>query len=219
MSTHSAVADLDRPTTTDNWPQQQRAALVVAALKRRHFQAQYVPSRSAALDAVLALLPDGASVFHAESSTLDQLGLLARLRADGRHQVTCVQETDAQGRSVHGALDQDPALRARLEREAFFADVFVTSATAVTQDGRIVSGGKLGNGVAPLIFGPAKVVIVLGMNKIARDKDAAFERIAAVHETGEDPRLTYNSSGMLESALPRFSERINVVLVGEDLGR
>lgn len=207
MSTANPVADTHNKGT---WPTEQRAALVVAALKRRHFQAQYVPDRAAALDAILATIPEGASVFRSESTTLDQLAVQDRLREGGRHKVTFVAE-DTQA---------DAALRMKLEREAFFADVFLTSATAVTQDGRIVSGGgAMGNGVAPMIFGPAKVVIVVGMNKIVKDKEAAFARVADLHATGEDPRLTYNSTGMLESALPRFSERINVILVGEELGR
>lgn len=218
MTTAIEVAELARPAMGDS-PNEQRAALVVAALKRRHFQARYAENRSAALDAIVSMIPEGANVFRCESTTLDQLDVQRALRAGGRHEVTYVLEKDAQGRGVHGDLDNDPALRARLEREAFFADVFLTSATAVTLDGRIVSGGTFGNGVAPMIFGPAKVVIVVGMNKIVQDKDAAFERVAALHLTDGDLRLTYNSTGMLESALPRFSERINVVLVGEDLGR
>ena len=218
MNTTIAAAEVE-PLHPGNWPNEQRAALVVAALKRRHFQAQYAPSSAAAIDAILAMLPEAASVFRSESTTLDQLDVLAKLGANGKHKVTDVCETDHLGRSVHGDLANDPALRATLERQAFFADVFLTSATAVTIDGHIVSGGAHGKGVAPMIFGPAMVIVVLGMNKIVKDKQAAFERVAALHGGGQDPRLSYNSTGMLESALPRFSERINVILVGEDLGR
>jgi len=60
------------------------------------------------------------------------------------------------------------------------------------------------------------VVVVLDMGQVVKDKAAAFERVAAL-QGGGDPRLACNGTGMLEGALPRFSDRINVVLVGEEL--
>jgi DeoR/GlpR family transcriptional regulator of sugar metabolism len=187
-------------------PTPERAAQVVSALKRRYFQAQYVPDRAAARAAIAAMLPEGASVFVSESTTLEQLGVRDTFRAAGRNKVTYVP-------------DAEPAQQAQLEREAFYADVFMGSATAITLDGHIVKGDSHGKTVAPMIFGPAKVVIVVGMNKVVQDKAAAFGRVAALHATDGDPRLSYNSTGMLESALPRFTQRINVLLVGEELGR
>lgn len=182
-----------------SWPDAQRAALVVSALRRRHFQAQYVDTRDAAIDAILSMLPEGASVVRSASAKLDQLDVVAPLRRRG-HEVTDLREEPGSA------------------RKAFFADVYMASATAVTMDGQIISGDLSGSSVAPMIFGPGKVIIVMDLKQIVKDKAAAFERIEAMAGDGEDPRLSYNSTGMLEGALPRFSERINVILVGELLG-
>lgn len=59
-------------------------------------------------------------------------------------------------------------------------DVFFTSAQAVTLTGEIVSMDGIGNRVAATIFGPKRVIIVCGKNKIVDDLDAAFERIKKV---------------------------------------
>jgi hypothetical protein len=235
--------DISRPI---HWVKEQRANAVVAALKRRHFQAQFVPDRDAALQAVLQLVPDGVSVFRSDSVTLDQMGVIPALRSRATNQVMYPQEKDGQGNNIHGDYEKNKELYWKLQRDVFTADVYITGANAVTMDGKIVSTDGAGNRVAAMIFGPAKVVIVMGINKIVKDLDAAFDRIHGfcapvnvkrhqdMHNrpwygelpcaaTGvctdcDHPRRICNYTGILEGALPRMNERINVVLVGEDLG-
>lgn len=240
---HVDEKDLSRPI---HWLKEQRAQAVVAAMKRRHFQAQYVPDRAAALAAILAQIPEGASVFRGDSVTLDQLDLVTVLRSRATNKVMFPQEKDGNGNNIHGDYEKNKALYARLQREVFSADVYVTGANAVTLDGKVISTDGAGNRVAPMIFGPSKVIIVVGVNKIVKDQAAAFDRIheycAPVNvkrhldmhnrpwygelpcaSTGvcsdcDHPRRICNYTGILEGALPRFAERINVILVGEEMG-
>lgn len=62
-------------------------------------------------------------------------------------------------------------------REALLSDVFLTSANAVTTEGEIVSTDGVGNRLAGVIFGPYKVIIVVGRNKIVNSEEEAFSRI------------------------------------------
>ena len=131
-------------------------------------------------------------------------------------------------------------------KESFFADVFVTGTNAITLDGKLVNIDGYGNRVAAMIYGPAKVILVIGTNKIVKNVDEALERIhqyaapinAKRHylkhhdqnfidlpciKTGGcvDCRHEWricNYTTIIEGAVSRHQGRINVVLVGEELG-
>lgn len=235
--------DLSHPI---GWVFEQRARVAIAAMERRHFRAQYAPTRAAALQAILDLIPDAASVFRTDSVTLDQLGFIPALRARGSNEVLYPQEKDGQGNNIHGDYDENKELYFKLQRAVFSADVYVTGANAITLGGQIMSTDGGGNRVAPMIFGPRKVILVAGVNKLVDDLDAAFRRIrqfcAPVNvkrhldmhnrpwygglpcaETGvcsdcDHPRRICNYTAILENALPRVADRINVILIGDHLG-
>lgn len=62
-------------------------------------------------------------------------------------------------------------------RRTLLSDVYITGANAVTRDGQIVSVDGIGNRTAAMIYGPYKVILVIGRNKIVSDVDAALDRI------------------------------------------
>jgi hypothetical protein len=131
-------------------------------------------------------------------------------------------------------------------RETFSADIFITGTNAITLDGKLVNIDGAGNRVAAMIFGPSKVILVIGVNKIVKDVDAALERIHQMaapvnakrhvlkhHDEGlstlpcvktgscadcrSDWRIC-NYTVIIDGAMPQHQGRINVVLVGEELG-
>ncbi len=65
-------------------------------------------------------------------------------------------------------------------RTALASDVFITGANALTKDGKIISTDGVGNRIAAVTYGPYKVVLVIGRNKIVDDIDDAFDRIKNV---------------------------------------
>ena len=67
-----------------------------------------------------------------------------------------------------------------LMRKSLGADMFLTRINAITMDGKLVSIDSIGNRVAGMIFGPKKVLIVAGANKIVKNVDEAMERIRQV---------------------------------------
>ena len=117
---------------------------------------------------------------------------------------------------------------------------------AVTLDGRLVNVDGLGNRVAAMIFGPRKVVLIAGVNKIVKDVDEAMERIHQVaapmnakrhylkHHFDELGDLPCVKTGrcvdcthdwkiccftvVVEGTQLRDKGRINMILVGEELG-
>jgi hypothetical protein len=64
-----------------------------------------------------------------------------------------------------------------MRREMFLADVYVSSSNAVTEDGKLYNIDGTGNRVGSMTFGPKKVILVCGINKIVKDLDAAVSRV------------------------------------------
>jgi len=133
-----------------------------------------------------------------------------------------------------------------LQRQAFLADIFLTGTNAITLDGKLVNVDGNGNRVAPAIFGPDKVIVVAGVNKIVRNVDEAIKRINEIaaplnarrhfvkHQRAEFGTLPCVRTGtcvdcahelricrytvIIAGTSTRDKGRINVVLVGEELG-
>ena len=62
-------------------------------------------------------------------------------------------------------------------REALLSDVFLTSANAITTNGEIVCTDGVGNRLSGIIFGPYKVLLVVGRNKIVDSEEEDYSRI------------------------------------------
>ncbi len=124
---------------------------VVEALKARGFEAAFCATKEAAAAAVLAETANAARVGMGGSVTMKELGVAAKLEAEGK-----------------------------LQTRGADCDVFLLSANAVTADGRIVNIDGNGNRVAASVSGPKKVVYAIGRNKIVEGGvDAAIARVKA----------------------------------------
>jgi len=129
-------------------------------------------------------------------------------------------------------------------RESLKTDIFIIGANAITMKGQIVSTDGTGNRVGGMVFGPKKVIIVVGRNKITKDIDSAIKRnfeIAAPlnylrhnvkhHNRFDNPCLKIGycidcrskrrgclSQVILDGAMEINKDRIHLILVNEDLG-
>lgn len=65
-------------------------------------------------------------------------------------------------------------------RESLLSDVFITGANAITTNGEIICTDGVGNRVSGIIFGPYKVIIVAGRNKIVDSEDEGMSKIKNV---------------------------------------
>lgn len=81
---------------------------------------------------------------------------------------------------------------AQLRRNALNADVYLTSSNAVIEDGRLLNIDGTGNRVAAMIFGPPRVIVIAGKNKLAPDYAGALNRVQTVACPKNAERLNRN---------------------------
>ncbi len=150
---------------------------VKQALEKKRFLCDVVENAQEARELVKSLIPNGASVGFGGSMTLNETGIKEMIRSMD----VVYQDRD------------NPALsREQLHevlREAFTADVYVTSTNAVTMQGELYNIDGLGNRVAAMIFGPKKVIVVAGYNKICKDMEDAKRRLCMIAAPMNTERL------------------------------
>lgn len=195
------------------------AQKVLKGVESRNMTGYYAADRAEALKIALELIPEGSTVTMGGCMSANEIGL-----------------TDAVKTGNYTFLD-----RAAMEpREALLAgydaDVFLTSANAMTEDGVMVNIDGNANRVSYIAQGPKKLLVIVGMNKICDDIDGAMKRarnIAApvnaqrfnintpCKKTGSCANCKSPDSICCQFLITRFSHhpgRIHVILVNDDLG-
>ena len=142
---------------------QKRGEILVKNLRSRHFDAWYCDTREEALQKALELIPEESSVGWGGVMSAQQIGLFDALRAGNYH-----------------LFDRDRCetaeAREQMMKDAMFADVFLTGANALSIDGQMVNIDGTGNRVAAIIYGPKKVLVIAGMNKVCDSLEQAMDR-------------------------------------------
>jgi hypothetical protein len=65
-------------------------------------------------------------------------------------------------------------------KKGMLSPYFVAGTNAITMDGQLVNVDGIGNRVGAQMFGPDKVILVAGTNKIVKDIHEAFNRLQEV---------------------------------------
>jgi L-lactate utilization protein LutB len=149
------------------WHQKTITDRTVKSLSRNGFKAVSVSSKDEALAEIMKLIPEGAVVGLGGSVTLRQINLPEQLRQSG-HTVADHWVARAEGASTEELTE--------IRRRQLNSDVFITSANALTETGELVNIDGAGQRVAAMIFGPKRVIVVAGTNKIVKDVDSAVRR-------------------------------------------
>ncbi len=198
---------------------------IIKHLEKRRMEGSYAPSAAKAREEILAMIPKGATVFRCGSMTAVDMGLWEEIP-----KIPGVEVIDP----YEPGIPPEESLERR--RRGMLADVMIASSNAITLDGKLVNLDAMGNRVAAITFGPKKVILVVGMNKVAPDLDSAMARVkhyaAPVNsirlgmknpcvETGlcsdcSTPQRICNMWGIIEGHLAKG--RVHVKLVGENLG-
>lgn len=133
-------------------------------------------------------------------------------------------------------------------KAAIGADFFFCSANAITENGELLNVDGFANRISSIAFGPKKVIMVVGVNKIVPDLKSAFLRVKKIAApkncvrlnidnpcaklghcvsllNNPDPDFAHGCNkdtriccDYLVSALQRQKDRITVILVNESLG-
>ena len=139
-------------------------------LLANNFDARFAENSDTAKKIVSGSISKNTIVGIGDSATVRQTGILEEVEKEG------IKVLNPFSRE----LANDPAktaLRDNISRQIFSCDVFVCGTNAVTRDGKLVNIDAVGNRVASMIFGPRRVFIIAGKNKIVKDVDEALYRI------------------------------------------
>ncbi len=201
------------------------AKTIIEQFEKRGLEGSYAPSAGQALVEVLKMIPQGASVYRCGSVSTNSIGLWEKIAA-----IPGVELIDP----FQPGLSADENLETR--RRGMLADIMIASSNAVTLDGKLVNLDGVGNRVAAMMFGPQKVILVVGMNKIVPDLDSAMGRVkhysAPVNAIRIGHKTPCAANGLCTDCKTRericnmwtiieghrLKGRIHVKLVGEDLG-
>ena len=197
---------------------------VVKALENRGFEAYYCATKEEALEKAVSVIPKSNSVGWGGSMSINEIGLVDRLRKDG---YTLIDRD----------LAKSPEERMDIMRQTLNSDTFIMGTNALTESGELLNVDGTGNRVAALTFGPRSVVVIAGINKVVRDMDAAVARVRTIAApinaarfpglktpcalTGKCGECTGDDCICLDWVVTRKCNpkgRIKVILVGEELG-
>ncbi len=148
----------------------QRAEEVASAMEQRNMSAAIHTSLEETLEAVMKEIPDGSLVGLGGSMTLEELGLVDRLREESGRIYLLDRYRDSLA----------PAELEEIKRRTLTCDVFICSANAVTMQGELVYADGEGNRIAAVLYGPQKVIVVIGINKLVSDIEEGYWRIREV---------------------------------------
>lgn len=206
--------------------------IVMENLRRNHLNPLFVPTKAEVVPLVKRILNDGDTVAVGGSVTLDETGVIDLLRDGSFHFLD---------RYADGLSREE---QEEIFRQSFFADAYLCSVNAVTEQGELYNVDGTGNRVAAIAYGPKKVIAVVGINKIVRDLDEAVKRVKTCAAPLNTQRLrmeTYcqkighcmkvdggTTEGCASDAriccsylitgYQRHTDRIHVILVGEECG-
>lgn len=206
-----------------------RVELTMKSLEANGMPAHYAASSQEAVAIVKSLMKEGDVISCGGSVTLKESGVYELMKSAAYHFL----DREAAGKSG-----------AEIYHQALNCDVYLTGTNAITEKGELYNVDGNGNRVAALVYGPEKVLVVSGINKIVRNLDAAVYRVKTVAAPANGKRLQKDtpcaktgrciypdSSDMTkgcgsEGRMCRHflvtgkqtKKRIYVILIGEDLG-
>lgn len=195
------------------------AQTVIKGLESRNMSGYYAANKEEALKKALELIPEGSSIAMGGCMSAVEIGLVDALQKGNYHYLDRAKMEPREGLLA-----------------SYDADVFLSSANAMTDDGIIVNIDGNSNRVSCIAQGPRKVVFIVGMNKVCDDLDGAMKRARNVAAPINAQRFEVNTPckktgkcfdckspdticcQFLITRFSRHAGRIHVILVGDNLG-
>lgn len=151
------------------------------ALRQNNMLPFYVSTKEEIIPLIETLIEKKSSVAFGGSMSLNAIGAVEFIRK-GDYNLIDRYEADI-----------TPEERKKRLKEAFFADVMLTSTNALTTGGDLINVDGIGNRVAAMIYGPESVIVVAGANKIVDNIEEGFDRIKKTAAPLNCKRLSVNS--------------------------
>lgn len=150
---------------------------LINSLEKNNMAGYFVNNNEELLNLISELIIKGSSVGSGDSITLEDTGIFKFLR-NGNYRF----------------LDKfNPNLSKEEKRDLYIknfnVDTFITGTSAITLDGKIFNIDGNGSRVAPMLYGPKQVIIVVGINKIVENLDSAIKRTRQIAAPLDAKRL------------------------------
>lgn len=137
-------------------------------LKRHGFDAYFTDTVQEANKLVMSMVAGYETFGFGGSDTIRQTGLVDAIRSEGKTLYNHWQEGISK--------EQDLDIRLMQGR----CDCFFCSANAITVSGEVVNVDGIGNRTNAMSFGPKRIFIIAGINKVTQDLEMAFKRIKEI---------------------------------------
>lgn len=167
MSSHNNTTDIF-VNELNTWHGNTLGSKTVEALRRNRFDADFFETRENAANAVLQFIKPGMQVAFGGSQTAKQLNLQQLVTQAGAE----ILDHNAPGLSDEEKLE--------IMRRQQICDVFICSSNAISLQGELYNLDGNGNRVAAMAFGPRRVIVIAGGNKLVANEEAAWERIRTI---------------------------------------
>ena len=196
------------------------ANYVIKGINSRNMTGYYAADKAEALKIALSLIPENSSVTMGGCMSAREIGLV-----------------DALVSGPYNFIDRDKYSDKRAAMlAAYDADVYLTSANAMTRDGILVNIDGNSNRVSAIAQGPRKVIVIAGINKVCDDLDSAMKRARNVAAPMNAQRFGLSTPCSVNGTcfdckspdticcqflITRYShhkDRIHVILVNDSLG-
>ena len=163
------------------WVNEKRILRTIKALENNNMNGYLVNSRSEVLDKIKELVGEGSIVGCGGSMSLFEAGVIDHLRTDRYKFLDRYRE----------GLNREELVE--IYKKSFLADAYITSSNAITEDGELYNVDGNGNRVAAMLYGPDKVIVICGVNKIVLDVEEAIQRTKLTAGPANAKRLNRNT--------------------------
>lgn len=194
---------------------------LIKSLESCGYNVHFVQTKEEALLLSNSLIHSNMSVGLGGSTSVKEIGLLDSLLL--REDITLFNQYEK-------GISMDENIERR--RNGMLTDIYVTGCNAITKDGKLVNADGSGNRVAAMIFGPKKVLLVVGINKIVDNLEDGFTRLMETAAVKNVERMNTIALSMnkepkhnLDNIANKFTyikadvqDRITIILVNEQLG-
>ncbi|MDD2732333.1 MAG: lactate utilization protein [Desulfuromonadaceae bacterium] len=170
------------PEELFTWSHEQKCRKAVASLEKNEFTAFYCPTPQDAADYIISAAEDAVTVGFGGSMSIVSLGVEQILREQGKEILN------------HGSPAFSREEKIDIMRRQLTCDLFLSGCNALTLNGELVNIDATGNRVAAMFFGPRKVIVVAGRNKLVDGTPQdAIARVKAWATPPNSKRLNFKT--------------------------
>lgn len=163
------------------WVNEKKIEKTINNLKKNNINGYYVKDNDELINLIKDIAKEGEVVSVGGSMSLFESKVIELLRS-GRYEFL--------DRYKENLTQEDIK---EIYRKSFFADAYFASANAITEDGKIFNVDGNGNRVAAILYGPDKVVLIVGVNKIVKNIEQAVSRNRAISGPANAKRLNLST--------------------------